>query len=166
VRAEPESAVAEDTVADGEVADSRADGGDLTRQLAAEDALPGMEEAADYAADEHERWAAPAVGFARRAVGAIHRGGMDADENLVVLRDWLSNLFEALDLWRPIPVIDHRSHWPLPLVSLASNKLIGRLAFTEASYPIRRLRRPVRTARCCYTQSGEFHLTWLMRGRC
>ena len=114
MRAEPEPTVAEDAVADSELGDRRADGGNLACQFAAEDALLWAAEAADRAAEEHDGWTTPAVGFTRRTVGAVDRGGVDPDEDLVVFGDRTLDLFQSLDLWWTVPVIDHRSHTRSP----------------------------------------------------
>jgi hypothetical protein len=43
---------------------------------------------------------------------------VDPDKDLVVFGDRLRDLSKPLDLWRPIPDIDYRSHGPLSLASL------------------------------------------------
>src|SRR5205823_5698207 len=79
---EPDPTTAEGPVTDRELADGRANGFDLSSKFGAEDPLLRPAEAKDQAAHKGEGEAATSVGFACRAVQAIHRRGVDLDEDL------------------------------------------------------------------------------------
>src|SRR6266849_9517164 len=105
---EPEPSGAEDPVADRELSDGGADVVDLSCKFGAEDSVPRPAEAGDQSAHEGDGQPAPAVGFTSSGVEPIHRRGVDPDEDLVLRGDGPLDLFESQNLWRPVPVVDHR----------------------------------------------------------
>ncbi len=107
---EPEPAVAEDAVTDRELLHRGADCLDLARKFAAKDPLPRPAEARDHAAENRHRQAAASVGFAGVDVQPVDRGGVDLDEDLILLGDRPLDVFEALDLRRPVRVVDNCFH--------------------------------------------------------
>src|SRR5260370_6153532 len=98
----------EHVVADGEPADRCPDCFDLSRQLCAQDPLPGSPQAEDQA--DQERLTRP-----NAAVGTGHRRPVTLHEHLVIAGDGPLDVFEPLNLRRPVPVVDDRFHWS-PLV--------------------------------------------------
>src|SRR5205807_3609318 len=107
---EPETTCAEDVVTDRELIDGCANCFDLSCQLNAEDPLLRSADTRDEAADEHDEQAATSVGFTSRAVRPGDRRGVDLDEDLVLFGDGPLDVFESLNVRRPIPVVDNCSH--------------------------------------------------------
>ncbi len=94
---------AEDLVTDLELRDGGTDCFDLAGQLHAEDPLLRSTKA-DEGTDEERLRAAPA------AVGLSDRRGVDLDEYLVLIGNGALDVFESLDIRRPVPVVDDCSH--------------------------------------------------------
>ena len=101
--AETEGAQPENPVAGGEARDRLAYGFDHARQFVPEDGVPGLAQSAHQADDE-------VFGLAEAAVGAVDRGGMDADKDFVVLGDGLGDVFQVKDVRRAVNRVDAGLH--------------------------------------------------------
>src|SRR5450759_3340114 len=95
---------AEDPVTNRELGDRCADCCNLSRQLGAKYPLLRPAEAEEEADEER-------LAFTNSAVGPGHRRGVNPDEDLVLPGYGPLDVFEALNLWRPVPVIDNCLHW-------------------------------------------------------
>jgi hypothetical protein len=107
---------AKDPLADGELGDRRADCGDLTGQLTAENGALGATQAEEGA---HEDGMSPQP----PTIAAVDSRRVDLDQELVVPGDRLLDLCELLHLGRSIPVVDHCSHERTSFLWLAAHEI-------------------------------------------
>jgi hypothetical protein len=101
---EPKLTAAENLITNRQGADSCADVFDLSGQLAAEDAPLRPAWSGDEAVED-ERLRAT-----KRAVRPADDSCVDLDQDLIVPRHRLLDLFHPQNRWRSIPVMHNRSH--------------------------------------------------------
>ncbi|GAA3287084.1 hypothetical protein GCM10020260_23000 [Nesterenkonia halobia] len=119
MRAEPALAVAEDAVSRAEARDPSAHGDDVSGVLGAQDGPARATQAGGGAQDPRPRGT---IG----AVGAVHRGGADADEHLVVGRLRRRDVDHLHDVRRAVLRGDRCPHQCLLTRSVTGRRAVGK----------------------------------------